>query len=81
MKQLYLDELYKLHSDYVMDILKSKYVRSPALIRGLCNQFPKLFSSYQEVENLLYMSDIRKENWGKRPLSKLTHDLHQNTIR
>ena len=75
MQRLHLDELYNNHVEYVMDIIKSKYINSPDRINELRNRFPVLFHSYDEVKNLLYMTDIRKESWGKRPLSKLTYDI------
>lgn len=58
-----------------MDIIKSKYINSPERIDELRNRFPMIFHSHDEVKNLLYMTDIRKESWGKRPLSKLTYDI------
>lgn len=75
MKKLHLDELYNNHIEYVMDIIKSKYINSPDRIDELRNKFPMIFHSHDEVKNLLYMTDIRKESWGKRPLSKLTYDI------
>lgn len=39
-------------------------------------QFPELFSSEEELQGLVFMSDLRKDNWGKRPLAKLTHDIY-----
>lgn len=75
MKKLHLDELYKKHIDYVMDIIKSKNVNTLERINELRKTFPQLFHSNNEVKNMLYMTDLRKESWGKRPLSKLTHDI------
>lgn len=75
MEQLHLDELYNEHKDYVAAILKSKYVNTPKRISEVRRMFPDLFRSDDEVKNMLYMTDLRKEFWGKRPLSKLTHDI------
>lgn len=58
-----------------MDIIKSKYVNSPERINELFLSFPTLFDSYEDVKNLLYMTNIQKEAWGNRPLSKLTYDI------
>jgi hypothetical protein len=74
-EKLHLDGLYNEHKDYVMDIIKSKYVNSKERIEELLREFPELFDSYEEVKNLLYMNHIQKEYWGNRPLSKLTHDI------
>lgn len=73
--KLHLKELYAEHKDYVRDIIKSKYVNSTEYLRNLSARFPLLFNSDVEVKNMLYMTDLRKEDWGKRPLAKLTHDI------
>lgn len=75
MTHLHLDELYNEHTDYVAAILKSKYVNTPKRISEIRRMFPDLFRSDDEVKNMLYMTDLRREFWGKRPLSKLTHDI------
>lgn len=75
MEKLHLDDLYNEHKEYVMDIIKSKYVNSPERINELLVSFPTLFDSYEDVKNLLYMTNIQKEAWGNRPLSKLTYDI------
>lgn len=75
MQKLHLDELYSKHTDYVMDIIKSKNVNTPERINEIRKTFPQLFGSNDEVKNMLYMTDLGKESWGKRPLSKLTHDI------
>ena len=58
-----------------MVIIKSKYVNSPERINELLVSFPALFDSYEDVKSLLYMTNIQKEAWGNRPLSKLTYDI------
>lgn len=75
MTKLHLNDLYNEHKGYVMDIIKSKYVNSPERINELFLSFPTLFDSYEDVKNLLYMTNIQKEAWGNRPLSKLTYDI------
>lgn len=74
-EKLHLNDLYNEHKEYVMDIIKSKYVNSPERIHELLVLFPSLFESYEDVKNLLYMTNIQKAAWGDRPLSKLTHDI------
>ena len=75
MEKLHLNDLYNEHKEYVMDIIKSKYVNSSERINELLVSFPTLFDSYEDVKNLLYMTNIQKEAWGNRPLSKLTYDI------
>ena len=78
-RKLHLDELYNEHKSYVEDLLKNKYINTPERIRELKRMFPKLFGSQEDVKNVIYMSDIKKENWNRRPLSKLTFDIDTHT--
>lgn len=75
MEKLHLTELYQKHKDYVKDMIRNRWIYSQERQKELYKEFPKLFSSIDEVKNMLYMTDIRAEYWGKRPLSKLTHDI------
>lgn len=62
------------------DILKSKYINTEERIKEIQKSFPQLFESKDDVKNIMFMSDINKERWGKRPLSKLTHDIDKYTL-
>lgn len=75
MEKMHLNSLYNEHKEYVMDIIKSKYVNSAERVNELLKLFPTLFDSYEDVKSLLYMTNIQKESWGNRPLSKLTYDI------
>ncbi len=74
--KLHITELYNEHKDYIMDIYKSYYINSNERVEELLKQLPDLFSSEEDVRSLMFMSNIQKENWGKRPLAKLTHDIY-----
>lgn len=74
-KKLYLKELYNEHKNFVKDIIKSKNINSPGRIMALYRSYTHLFKSIDEVKGLLYMTDLRKESWGQRPLTKLIHDI------
>lgn len=73
--KLHLDELYKEHKLHVKDMIRSRYINTPERVAELYSKFRHIFGSKDDVYGLLYMSDIKKESWGKRPLSKLTHDI------
>lgn len=73
---LHLTELYNEHKDYIVDIFKSFHVNTEKRVEELLSQFPDIFSTKEEVRSLMFMNDIRKENWGRRPLAKLTHDIY-----
>lgn len=76
-----LEGLYNSHKEYVLDLFRQRYIFGEDYLQSLCDSFPKLFHDLTDVKNMLYLSDIRKENWGKRPLSKLTHDIDEEISR
>ncbi len=75
-EKLHLEDLYNNHKDYVTDIIKKHYITNENRVNELLKRHPLLFKSKEDVISTIYMNDIRKENWGKRPLSKLTRDIY-----
>jgi len=75
-EQLHLEDLYNEHKDYVMDIVKGRNINTDSRVNELLKRHPLLFKSKDEILNILYLTDMRKEKWGKRPLSKLTRDIY-----
>lgn len=73
---LHLEKLYNEHKDYIRDIAKSHYINTEKRAKELHKMYPLLFKEEIDVINTFYMNDIRKDNWGKRPLSKLTKDIY-----
>lgn len=74
-RTLHLTDLYSEHGDYVADILKSYHINTQARIEELLQCFPDIFSTPEEIRRLMFMNYIDRDQWGKRPLSKLTHDI------
>lgn len=74
---LKIELLYKKHKDYVRDIIRNAVIYNDSRIDELLEQFPDLFQSKSEVIHSIFMSNIEKESWDKRPLSKLTHDIYE----
>lgn len=72
-----IELLYKEHKDYVRDIIRNAVIYNDSRIDELLDQFPDLFQSKNEVINSIFMSNIDKGSWDKRPLSKLTHDIYE----
>lgn len=73
-----LKELYdRGHRDHVLDLFRQRYVFGEDYLQSLCDRFPDLFHDLTDVKNTMYFTDIRRENWGKRPLSKLVHDIDE----
>lgn len=76
-----LEEAYKNHTDYVQEILKKVEIYNDATISNIRSDFPSLFSSDEEVIQMIFGNYIKKIDFLKRPLSKLTHDiLEENRI-
>lgn len=77
-RRLHLDELYNMHKDYIQDIARNHYINSSDRINEIMIKFPTLFSSKDEILKTIYMNDMRKESWTKRPLAKLTKDIYDD---
>lgn len=75
-KHLALEELYSKHTDYVKDIIRKTIIYNDSRINELLDSFPELFSSKEEIINSIFMNYMDKDNWDKRPLSKLTYDIY-----
>ena len=79
-KQLKLEELYNKHKDYVQDIIRTTYIYDENYCSTLFTSFPELFSSVQDVENLVFMNYLDEKNWDKRVLAKLSHDIKDEIL-
>ncbi|MCJ0846277.1 HNH endonuclease domain-containing protein [Bacillus cereus] len=76
-KYMKIELLYKEHKDYIRDIIRNAVIYNDSRIDELLDLFPDLFQSKDEVINSIFMSNIDKGRWDKRPLSKLTHDIYE----
>ena len=70
-----LTELYNRHKDYISYLFWKNYVFSNEYLNNLCQEFPEIFHSLEDVKSMMYLMDIDQAQWGKRPLGKLTHDI------
>lgn len=74
-KTFRLEELYNFHKDYVRELIKKAIIYNESRIDELYTQYPELFSSRNEVVQMVVSNYISDEELGKRPLSKLTKDI------
>lgn len=72
---LKLRDLYKHHKDIVQDVLKKRQIFSDAYLESLRKEFSVLFETQKDVEELIYGISLKKENYGKRPLTKMLQDI------
>lgn len=70
-----MTELYNEHKDYVLYLYRKRYMFSDEYLQMICDTFPEMAGRFDELKGLLYLMDLEKEQWGRRPLAKLTHDI------
>ena len=72
---LKLGPLYEKHSDYIRNILRAKQIYTEEYLDQLMKSFPGAFDDMDDLRNVVYFNYLDEEDWGKRILAKLTHDL------
>jgi len=72
---LNLQELYETHKDIVQEILIKKEIFSEKYINGLYKEFKNIFSTEQDLREIIYGTPLNANEYGKKPLSKLTKDI------
>ncbi len=70
-----LEELYNFHKDYIKELIKKAIIYNESRIKELFTQHKDLFSSREEVLQMVVSNYINNEDLGKRPLAKLTKDI------
>lgn len=70
-----LTKLYEKHNDIGHELFLKQHIYSEDRIMELCESFPELFTSPNEVRQLILGNYIDKKDVGKRPLAKMTRDI------
>ena len=70
-----LTRLYNKHKDYILYLFWKNYVFNDEYLYVLCREFPEVFQSFEDAKSMMYLMDIDQEQWGRRSLGKLTHDI------
>jgi len=71
----HINDLYKLHNDYVRELIKKAIIYNESRIDELYTQYPELFANRDEVVQMVVSNYIDADDLGKRPLAKLTKDI------
>lgn len=71
----HLQELYNGHKDYILHLFWIEQIFTETYMDSLSKSFPTIFPTAEDVKNWIYLMETDKEYWGKRSLSKLTHDI------
>ena len=74
-RELHTQELYSKHKDYVRDIIRAKQIYTDEYMQNLLSQFPQIFDSIADIQQMAYMNYLNKDQWGDRILAKLTYDI------
>lgn len=72
---LCLEELYKQHSDYAKELLDRIQAYNKSFYHPLIESFQSIGRTPEEIDRLIWGNYIEEGNFGKRPLSKMTHDI------
>lgn len=75
-----LDSLYSVHKDVVQEILKKKHVYTVLRLNELYKEFETIFSSKEEIEQILFGNYLDESKFHNRPLSKLASDIYKETL-
>lgn len=76
-----LDAVYSTHNHYVLDIFRQRYIFGDEYISDLCASFPNLFSTQEDVRELLYMKPLADDQLNASPLAQLTRDIDREITR
>lgn len=74
---LKLNEVYQIHTDLVQECIKKATIFNKEYLQGLYRTYPELFESEEELYRIVFGNYEKEEDYGKRPLSKLTKDIIQ----
>jgi hypothetical protein len=71
-----IKELYNLHKDHVLDLIKKKVVYSDSQVDELYTRYSGLlFSSREDVIQMITSNYVGHENLDKKVLAKITQDI------
>ena len=72
----HLEDLYKKHNDYALELIQKKYAYSESYIDSLFQQYEgTLFKNREDILRFVTNNFTEEDNLSKRPLSKLTRDI------
>lgn len=72
-----LPDLYNQHKDYAQEIVFRAVAYESPYLKAIEKEFGKFDLSESEIERIIWGNYINPDEFGKRPLSKLTHDIIQ----
>jgi len=79
-KDFIIEEHYAFHKIYASEVIYKSYVYSESKIKELLEEFQKtngskIFSSKEEITEMLFGNHLREDKLHERPLAKLTKNI------
>ena len=74
----HLNEVYQSHKDYVKELIEKAQFYNETQLQDFIKNFEHLFSSKDEMKRILFGNYLLEDDFGKRPLAKLTRDILQD---
>lgn len=74
-KKLKIYEAYEIHKPYVRELITKVIVNSESQIDEYLESYPELFKDRNDVLRAIFGNYISEDDYGKRPLAKLTKDI------
>lgn len=79
--KLYMKELYQTHKDVAQEIIRKCQYFGKGYVKSLMSTFPgEMFQNESEIYRLVFGNYFDEEDFGKRPLSKMTKDIADETL-
>ena len=80
-KNTYIEELYQTHKDVAQEIIRKCQYFGKGYAKSLATAFPAdLFQDESEIYRMVFENYLDEEDFGKRPLSKMTRDIADETL-
>lgn len=74
-EKMFVDEMYNAHIPELKDILLIEQAYSKSYLQSLRTAFPGAKLQDSEIYRLAFGTEMRKEDFHKRPMSKFKHDI------
>lgn len=74
-KILKLKEIYSCHNDIVYELIRKKQIFNDTYKNECLKEFRNLFKDLDDVDKTIYGIPVEKNEFGRRPLSKMQNDI------
>ena len=75
MEKLEIKDLYQIHRDRVVELLKLAMIYDEVYMEQIVKRYPELFNNIDDLKRIITGMYSDEKDYGKRPLSKLLTDI------